>query len=120
MNYELRSSQPAGRNSELIDNIFKEQCFRWHRLTSLRTLFSFYHLPEFIQRHAASANLHKRPHHSTHHITQETVGGNLEVPLRFGNLMPLGMRHLTQRRLHIAARFAEGTEILILAEKKSR
>ena len=67
----------------------------WHRLAGFRAAAPLYHLAEIIQRHTPTSHLYQRSHHSAHHITQKTVGGDLETPAPW-----LRLRHSALVRWH--------------------
>ena len=82
-------------------------------------MFPLNYLTEIVERHTSASNLDEGTNDGTHHVTQEAVGRNLEIPRRRRRLVPLGMSHVTERRLDVAARLAESTEIVVLHQDAS-
>ena len=51
-----------------------------HALTCIFTATGSYNRTELIKSHTTTSYLDQCANHGTHHITQETVGANLEIP----------------------------------------
>ena len=89
-----------------------------HALARIFTATGSYNRPELIQSHTTTSYLDQCANHGTHHITQETVSANLEIPAaRLLHLNPFGLGQVAQRSLDISACLAEGAEILDIEQQ---
>ena len=89
-----------------------------HALARIFTATGSYNRTELIQSHTTTSYLDQCANHGTHHITQETLGANLEIPAaRLLHLNPFGLGQVAQRGLDISACLAEGAEVLDIEQQ---
>ena len=83
----------------------------WHRLTSLRATLALDDLTEIVERESSATDIDECTYDRPHHITQEPVGGNLEIPGRGRCLMPLGDGDMTDGGLHVGMGLTECAKV---------
>ena len=103
-----------------IFNLLKKQRIAWHRLSCPSALSLFNHSPESVERQSSTPHIYQSAYNGSHHIAQESVGGNLEIPTRLTHLMPPCGSDMTYGGLGIGVAFAESTEILVFHKYLSR
>ena len=69
----------VGGEAFSIFNLLQEQSSCRHTIAGLATVLLFYHLAEAVDVERSAPHFHERTHDGSHHITQETVGGDLEI-----------------------------------------
>ena len=100
-----------------ILHTFKEEGMGRHGLSCLCTPTTGDDLPELFEGHAVASYLYEGSDDCPHHVAEETVGSNLEIPGVRRCLVPLRSRNMAQGGLHIAACLAEGTKVVMFQEQ---
>ena len=101
-----------------ILHVFKKQRIARHALASIGATLACHDGAKLLKRHAAAPNFYQRAYHRAHHIAQEAVCGDAEIPLMVATCYPPGFHNVTQCGLDVGVSLAECAEIVDL--KKPR
>lgn len=100
-----------------VCHILKEQGVARHALTGIAPSAILQDVPELVKRYPSPSHVKQGAHDGTHHVAQETVGGNLEIPCGRGGLHPSGRRDMADGGLVVAPRLAESGVVLVREEE---
>ena len=95
----------VGGEAFSIFNLLQEQSSCRHTIAGLASVLLFYHLAEALNAERSAADFHQCAYDSSHHITQEAVGGDFEAPFVVGKLNPSGHRDVADIRLGVGVQF---------------
>jgi hypothetical protein len=77
-------------------------------------------IEKLFHRNLFSAYIDERSHYGSHHVSQETVGGNLEIPGGRRGLYPSGGCYMADGGLVVATRLAERCIVFVMQKMLSR
>lgn len=66
---------------------------------------------ELVEGDAVATDLHEGADHGTHHIAEEAIGGDAEVPGIVAVWYPSGLGDMTEGGLHIGVTLAKGAKV---------
>ena len=108
----IHSTTPQSSYKSIF-NLLKKQRIAWHRLSCTSALPLFNHSPESLKRQSSTPHIYQSAYNGSHHISQESVGSDFEIPTRLAHLMPTCGSDMTYGGLGIGVAFAESPEILV-------
>ena len=103
-----------------IRHVCQEQRVAGHGHSCGATVFLLDDFTELLDGEHATSHIEEGADNGTHHVAEETVGGDGELPLERGNLFPFGVCDLAVVRLHVGVEFGKGGEVCVVEESLSR
>ena len=104
------------KNGFWIGDVCQEQGIARNRCASRTTVFLLNDLTELVNGQHPTAHIQKGAHNGSHHIAEEPVCCDGELPLDGGNLFPTGMHDAAVVGLHICVELGEGSEVNVVKE----
>ena len=95
--------------------MLKEERMRRHRFPSVSSAALFYYMAKLANRDAVAPHLNECSYYGAHHVSEETVGADAEVPSVF-TLIKMCFVHLAQCGFYIGMTFAESGKVFIMYE----
>ena len=99
-------------NIVVVLYVNKREGVAGHRVAGGATVLAVYHLAELLEREPAAAHFDERADYGAHHVAQETVGRDFELPHVVGRFFPHGAAHAADVGLRVGVELGETGEVI--------
>ena len=118
--YRIIANHKVQISKFVVPHVFQEQCVAWHAFARITAASVVQDIEKLLHRDLAPAYINEGAHYGTYHISEETVGGDLEIPGGRGGLDPSGSRHMADGGLVVTTSLTEGSVVFVMQEMLRR